>query len=64
MRILRSIVSEHPSGSVEIATAEFAERGAIRRQSIRRKRPRMDALVLEQFAQQPQRSLCIAAFLN
>ena len=64
MRVLSSVVAEHPSWSVTIAAAQLPKRCAVRGQFVRRECLRMDALVLEQFAQQSQSGLGIAAFLD
>ena len=64
MCILGSIVREHPSWPTTVATAKFSKCCSIRRQFVSRDFLPMDALVLEQLAQRPQRSAGIATLLD
>jgi hypothetical protein len=49
---------------VTLLESEFSNRAAVRGEPISNDLLRMDALVLEQFSQQPRRGAGIATFLN
>jgi hypothetical protein len=64
MRVLRSIVVEHASWSVSIATVQLAERGSVGSQCVRGDTLRMNAVSLQQLVQQSQGRTGTAALRN
>jgi hypothetical protein len=64
MRVLRSIVVGHPSGSVSIATVQLAECGSVGSEFVGCEALGMNAISLQQLAQQSQGGTGVATLLN
>lgn len=64
VRVLRSIVVEHASRSVSIATVKLPERRSVRSQFVCGETLRMNAVSLQQFPGQSQSGTGMAAPLN
>jgi hypothetical protein len=64
MRVFRSIVVEHASRPVSIATVKLPERRSVRSQFVCGETLRMNAVSLQQFPEQSHSGTGIAALLN